>query len=174
MNIRVSLSKSKVSKRSGFWVSRKVKTWINRVFWLNLYLFESSELISRKKWPPGPEAAVSRAIQGNRSYHGLTDQFNVSNGSISNVMKLIIASSGVIHRFTEKKLLIATPKEDKLLVWLACHILVIRNALKLFYNEICSKTLKVYPFPVEICIGSTVGMSKIKILSVYFCSWTPK
>jgi hypothetical protein len=73
MILRVSLSKSKVSKRSGFWVSRKVKTWINRVFWLNLYFYKSPELISRKKWPPGPEAAVSRAIQGNRSYHGLTD-----------------------------------------------------------------------------------------------------
>jgi hypothetical protein len=30
-------------------------------FWLNLYLFKSLELISRKKWPPGPEAAVPRA-----------------------------------------------------------------------------------------------------------------
>jgi hypothetical protein len=48
------------------------------------------------------------------------------------------------------------------------HILVIRNVLKLFYNEICSKTVKVYPFSVEICIGGTVGMSNIKILSVYF------
>jgi hypothetical protein len=27
---------------------------------------------------------------------------------------------------------------------LTCHILVIRNAFELFYNEICSKTLKVY------------------------------
>jgi hypothetical protein len=35
--------------------------WIDRVFWLNLYLFKSLELISRKKWPPGPEAAVPRA-----------------------------------------------------------------------------------------------------------------
>jgi hypothetical protein len=76
-------------------------------------------LISRKKWPPGPEAAVLRAIQGNRSYHGLTDQFNISNGSISYVMKLFIASGGVIHRFTKKKLQIATPKQDKLLVWLS-------------------------------------------------------
>jgi hypothetical protein len=76
-------------------------------------------LISRKKWPPGPEAAVTRAIQGNRSYHGLTDQFNVSNGSISNVMKLFIASDGVMHRFTKKKLQIATSKQDKLLVWLS-------------------------------------------------------
>jgi hypothetical protein len=31
-----------------------------------------------------------------------------------------------------------------------------------------------YPFSVEICIGGTVGLSNIKILSVYFCSWTPK
>jgi hypothetical protein len=113
---RVSFSKSKVSKRSGLWFSRKVKTWIDRVFWLNLYLFKSPDLISRKKWPPGPEAAVPRAIQGNRSYHGLTDQFNVSNGSISNVMKRFIASSGVLHRFTKKKLQIATTKQDKLLV----------------------------------------------------------
>jgi hypothetical protein len=88
-------------------------------FWLNLYLFKSPELISRKKWPPGPEAAVLIAIQGNRSYHVLTDQFSVSNGSISNVMKLFIASSGVIHRFTKQKLQIATPKQDKLLVWLS-------------------------------------------------------
>jgi hypothetical protein len=76
-------------------------------------------LISRKKWPPGPEAAILRTIQGNRFYHGLTDQFNVSNGSISNVMKLFIASDGVIHRFTKKKLQIATPKQDKLLAWLS-------------------------------------------------------
>jgi hypothetical protein len=82
----------KVPKRSEFWVSRKVK-WIDRVFRLNLYLFKSPELISRKKWPPEPDAAIPRAIQGNRSYHGLTDQFNVSNGSISNIMKLFIASN---------------------------------------------------------------------------------
>jgi hypothetical protein len=98
MNSRVSLSKSKVSKRSGFWVSREVKTWIDRVIWLKLYLFKSPELINRKKWQPGPEAAVTRAIQGNRSYHGLTDQFNVSNGSISNIMKLFIALSDELHR----------------------------------------------------------------------------
>jgi hypothetical protein len=67
-------------------------------------------LISRKKWSPEPEAAVPRAIQGNRSYHGLTDQFDVSNGSISNVMKLFIALGDVIHRFATKKLQIATPK----------------------------------------------------------------
>jgi hypothetical protein len=115
---RVSLSKSKVPKRSGFWVSRKVKTWMDRVFWLNLYLFKSHELISRKKWPPGPEAAVPRAIQGNRSNHGHTDQFNVKNGSISNVMRLFIALGGELHRFATKKLQIATPKQDKLLVWL--------------------------------------------------------
>jgi hypothetical protein len=70
----------------------------------HLYLFNSPELISRKKWPPGPETA---AIHGNRSYHGLTDQFNFSNGSILNVMKLFIASGGVTHRFTKKKLQIA-------------------------------------------------------------------
>jgi hypothetical protein len=114
----VSLSKSKVSKRSGFWVSRKVKTWIDRGFWLNFFLFKSPELISRKKWPPGPEAAVPRAIQSNRSYHGLTDQFNVSNGSNLNVIKLFIASGGVIHRFAKKKLQTATLKQVKLLVWL--------------------------------------------------------
>jgi hypothetical protein len=86
---------------------------------LNLYLFKSHELISRKKWPPGPEAAVPRAILGNRSYYGHTDQFNVSNGSISNIMKLFIASGGELHRFATKKLQIATPKWDKLLVWLS-------------------------------------------------------
>jgi hypothetical protein len=53
------------------------------------------------------------------SYHGITDQFNVSNGSISNVMKLFIALSGVMHRFATKKLQIATPKQDKFLVWLS-------------------------------------------------------
>jgi hypothetical protein len=79
----------------------------------------SLEFISRQKWPPGGEAAGPRAIQGNRSYHGITDQFNVSNGSISNVMKLFIASGGEIHRFTTKKFQIATPKQDKLLVWLS-------------------------------------------------------
>jgi hypothetical protein len=118
MILRVSLSKSKVSKRSSFWVSRKVKTRIDRVIWLNLYLFKSPELISRKKRPPGPEAAVPRAIQGTR-YQGLTDQFNVSNGTISNVLKLYIASGGVKHRFIKKKLQIATQKQDKLLVWLS-------------------------------------------------------
>jgi hypothetical protein len=107
---RVSLSKSKVSKRSGFWVSLKVKTWIDRGFWLNLYFYKSPGLISRKKWPPGLEAAVPRAIEGNRSYHGLTDQFDVSNGSISNIMKLFIALGGELHRFATKKLQIATPK----------------------------------------------------------------
>jgi hypothetical protein len=85
MILRESLSKSKVFKRSGFWVSRKVKTWIDQVFWLNLYLFKFSD--QPQKWPPGPEAAIPRAIQGNRAYHGITGQFNVSNGSISNVMK---------------------------------------------------------------------------------------
>jgi hypothetical protein len=88
-------------------------------FLLNLYLFKSPELICRKKWPPGPEAAIPRAIQGNRSYHGITAQFNVSNRLISNVMKLFIASGGVIHRFTEKKRQITTPTQDKLLVWLS-------------------------------------------------------
>jgi hypothetical protein len=77
------------------------------------------ELISRRKWTSGIEAAVSRAIQGNRTYHGITDQFNVSNGSISNVLKLFIALGDVIHRFATKKLQIATPKQDKLLVWLS-------------------------------------------------------
>jgi hypothetical protein len=76
-------------------------------------------LISHKKWSPGPETAVSRAIQGNRSYHGLTDQFNVSNGSISSEMKLFIPSDGVIHRCTKQKLQIATPKQDKFLLWLS-------------------------------------------------------
>jgi hypothetical protein len=86
---------------------------------LNLYLYKSAELISRKKSPPGSEAAVSRAIQGNRSYHGLSDQFNVSNGSISNIMKLFKALSGELQRFATKKLQFATPKQDKLLVWLS-------------------------------------------------------
>jgi hypothetical protein len=100
-------------------VSRKVKTWIDRVFWLNLYLFKPPELISRKKWPPGPEAAILMAIQGNRSYHGITDQSNVSNGSISNIMELFKALGGELHQFATKKLQIATPKLDKLLVWLS-------------------------------------------------------
>jgi aromatic ring-opening dioxygenase catalytic subunit (LigB family) len=73
--------------------------------------------------PPGPEAAIPRAIQGDRSYHGITDQFNVSNGSISNVMKLFIASGGVIHRFTKKKLQTATQKQDKFLVWLSKNLM---------------------------------------------------
>jgi hypothetical protein len=34
-------------------------------------------------------------------------------------MKLFIALGGVIHRFSKKKLQIATPKQDKLLVWLS-------------------------------------------------------
>jgi hypothetical protein len=79
----------------------------------------SLELISCRKWPSGIEAAVFRAIQGNRTYHELTVQFNVSNGSISNVLKLFIASGGVMHRFATKKLQIATSKQDKLLVWLS-------------------------------------------------------
>jgi hypothetical protein len=79
-------------------------------FLVDFYLLKSSELTSRKKWPPGPETVVPRAIQGNRSYHGLTDQFNVPNGSISNVMKLFIALGGELHRFATKKLQIATPK----------------------------------------------------------------
>jgi hypothetical protein len=33
-------------------------------------------------------------------------------------MKLFIASGGVTHRFTKKKLQIATPEQDKLRVWL--------------------------------------------------------
>jgi hypothetical protein len=61
------------------------------------------ELISRRKWPSGIKAAIPRVIQSNRSYHGITDQFNVSNGSILNVMKLFIASGGVMYRFTTKK-----------------------------------------------------------------------
>jgi hypothetical protein len=66
-------------------------------FLVDLYLFKSPELISRKKWPPGPEAVVPRAIQGNRSYHGLTGQFNVSNGSDSSIMKLFLALGGELH-----------------------------------------------------------------------------
>jgi hypothetical protein len=76
----------------------------------------SPKLIGRKKWPPGSEAAIPRPSQGNRPYHGITGQFNVSNGSISNIMKLFIALGGVIHRFTKKKFHIATQKQDKLLV----------------------------------------------------------
>jgi hypothetical protein len=34
-------------------------------------------------------------------------------------MKLFIPSGGVIHRFTKKKLQFATPKQEKLLVWLS-------------------------------------------------------
>jgi hypothetical protein len=34
-------------------------------------------------------------------------------------MKLLIASGGLVHRFTTKKLQIVTPKQDKLLVWLS-------------------------------------------------------
>jgi hypothetical protein len=83
-------------------------------FLLNLYLFKSPELISSKKWPPGPEVAVPRAIQGNRSYHGLTDQLNASNGSISNVMKFFIASGGDTPIYKDK-----IPKQNKLLVWLS-------------------------------------------------------
>jgi hypothetical protein len=64
-------------------------------------------------------SGIPRAIQGNRSYHGLTDQFNVSNGSISNIMKLFLALCGEVHRFATKKLQIASPKQDKLLVWLS-------------------------------------------------------
>jgi hypothetical protein len=119
MILGVSLSKSKVSERSGILASLKVKTWIDRVFWLNLYKFMSPELISRRKWPSGIEAAIPWVIQSNRSYHGITDQFNVSNGSISNAMKLFTALGGVQHRFTTKKLQIATPKQDKWLVGLS-------------------------------------------------------
>jgi aromatic ring-opening dioxygenase catalytic subunit (LigB family) len=78
----------------------------------------SLELISHRKWPPGIEAAIPRVIQSIRSYHGITDQFNVSNESFSNVMKLFIASGGVMHRLTTKKSQITTQKQDKLLVWL--------------------------------------------------------
>jgi hypothetical protein len=79
----------------------------------------SPELISRRKWTQGKEAAIPRVIQSNRSHHGITDQFNVSNGSISNVMKLFIASGGEIHRFTMKKLQIVALNQDKLLVGLS-------------------------------------------------------
>jgi hypothetical protein len=79
----------------------------------------SPELINRRKRPPGIEAAIPPIIQSNRSNHGITDQFNVSNGPISNVMKLFIASAGVMHRFTTKKLQNATAKQDKLQVWLS-------------------------------------------------------
>jgi hypothetical protein len=34
-------------------------------------------------------------------------------------MKLFIALGGKLHRFATKKLQIATPKQDKLLVWLS-------------------------------------------------------
>jgi hypothetical protein len=102
MILKVSLSKSKVSERSGILVLLEVKTWIDRVFWLSLYLYISPELFSYRKWPPGIEAAIPRVIQSNRSYHGITDQFNVSNGSILNVIKLFIASGSVMHRFTTK------------------------------------------------------------------------
>jgi hypothetical protein len=76
------------------------------------------ELINRKHFTPGIEAAA-RVIQSNSNYHGITDQFNVSNESISNVMKLFIASGGVMHRFTTKKLQIAIPKQYKLKIWLS-------------------------------------------------------
>jgi hypothetical protein len=79
---------------------KKTSIWYNFLYynWLNLYFYKSLELISRKKRPPGPEAAISGPIQDNRSYHGFTDRFEVSNGSISNVMKLFIA--GLTHVFT--------------------------------------------------------------------------
>jgi hypothetical protein len=77
------------------------------------------ELISRKKWSLEPNAAIPRPIQGNRPYYGITDQSNVSNGSISNVIMFFIALGGELHRFATKKLQIATPKQDKLLVWLS-------------------------------------------------------
>jgi hypothetical protein len=83
-------------------------------FLLNLYLFKSRDLINRKN-----DQDQKQRSPGPFRVTGLTDQFNVSNGIISNVMKLFIASGGVIHRFTKKKLRIATPKQDKLLLWLS-------------------------------------------------------
>jgi hypothetical protein len=47
------------------------------------------------------------------------NQFNDSKGTISNVMKLFIASGGVQHRFTINRHHISTPKQDKLLIWLS-------------------------------------------------------
>jgi hypothetical protein len=79
-------------------------------FLVEFILLKPLELISRKKWQPGPKAAIPKAIMANKSYHGITDQSNGSNGSISNVMKLFIASGGVIHRFTNGKTPDRNPK----------------------------------------------------------------
>jgi hypothetical protein len=50
-------------------------------------------VISRRKWPPGIEAAIPQAIQSNR--------LNVSNGSVSKVMKFFIAlESRCVMQFT--------------------------------------------------------------------------
>jgi hypothetical protein len=67
----------------------------------------------------GIKAAIARVVQSNRSYLWTTYQFNVSKGTTLNVIKLSIASSGVLHRFTTKKLQIVTSIQDKLLVWLS-------------------------------------------------------
>jgi hypothetical protein len=67
MILRVSLSKTKVSKLSGFWVSRKIKTWIYRVSWLNLHLFVSPELIPQKM----ATRTISNCPQGHSGYQVL-------------------------------------------------------------------------------------------------------
>jgi hypothetical protein len=57
---------------------------------------------------------------------------------------------------------------------LTCHILVKGNAFNLFYNKIRSIKLRVQHFLVGICMEGTLSMSNLKILSSFFCSWTPQ
>jgi hypothetical protein len=54
-----------------------------------MFIYIRTVLISRKKLTQGIEAPIARVIQSNRSYRGITCQFNVSKGTISNLMKFL-------------------------------------------------------------------------------------
>jgi hypothetical protein len=59
-------------------------------------------MINIKKITPGIEAANALAVQSSRSYRDITSGFNVSNETISNVIKLFTASGGMQHSIYNK------------------------------------------------------------------------
>jgi transposase len=55
----------------------------------------SFKAIGRKKFMPEVETAIIKAVESNTSYREIAAQFNVSKGTITNIIKLFRATGGV-------------------------------------------------------------------------------
>lgn len=76
-------------------------------------------MTGRKKLTPEEKTAIIKAVESKTPYREIAAQFNISKGTITNVMKLFKATGDVQRRFTPGRPRILTPKQDKLLVRLS-------------------------------------------------------